>query len=46
VHGELKPSQQIIGLGGAAVGVAAGLWGAVRPNTRPAKPAVTGQPAP
>lgn len=34
VHGELKPSQQMIGLGGAAVGVAAGLWGAVRPARR------------
>lgn len=45
VHGELKPSQQIIGLGGAAFGVATGLWGAVRPSRRPANRAVTEQPA-
>ncbi|BCZ20305.1 hypothetical protein MTY59_01600 [Mycobacterium senriense] len=37
VHNEMKPSQQIIGLGGAAVGVAAGLWGAVRPAKRAAR---------
>lgn len=46
VHDELKPSQQIIGLGGAAVGVAAGLWGAVRPTTRRTKRVVTAEPAP
>jgi Domain of unknown function (DUF4267) len=34
VHDEMKRSQQLIGLGGAAVGVVAGLWGAVRPTTR------------
>lgn len=34
VHRELKPSQQLIGLGGAAVGIATGLWGAVRPAKR------------
>lgn len=35
VHSKLKPSQQIIGLGGAAVGVAAGLWARyVRPSGR------------
>lgn len=34
VHSELKPSQQMIGLGGAAVGIAVGLWGAVRPAKR------------
>src|ERR1700739_4789454 len=33
VHHEMKRSQQLIGLGGAAVGLAAGLWGAVRPTT-------------
>jgi hypothetical protein len=30
VHHELKRSQQIIGLGGAVVGVGVGLWGAAR----------------
>ena len=45
-HSEMKPSQQIIGLGGAAVGVAAGLWGAVRPTTRRATRTVTEKPAP
>ena len=30
VHGELKRSQQIIGLGGAVVGIAVALWGAGR----------------
>jgi Domain of unknown function (DUF4267) len=34
VHSELKRSQQLIGLGGAVVGVVAGLWGAVRPSPR------------
>ncbi|QLL08829.1 DUF4267 domain-containing protein [Mycobacterium vicinigordonae] len=34
VHGELKRAQQIIGLGGAIVGVGVGLWGAVRPARR------------
>jgi Domain of unknown function (DUF4267) len=30
VHQELKPSQQVIGLGGAVVGVCVALWGATR----------------
>lgn len=30
VHHEMKPSQQFIGLGGAAVGIGVGLWGATR----------------
>ena len=30
VHDELKPSQRLIGLGGAVVGIAVGLWGATR----------------
>jgi hypothetical protein len=30
VHHELKRSQQIIGLGGAVVGIGIGLWGAAR----------------
>lgn len=34
VHDELKASQRIIGLGGAAVGIAVGLWGALRPTVR------------
>lgn len=34
VHRELKPAQQLIGLGGAVVGIGVGLWGAVRPRTR------------
>lgn len=34
VHSELKPSQQLIGLGGAVVGIVTGLWGAVRPARR------------
>lgn len=30
VHHEMRRSQQIIGLGGAVVGIGVGLWGAVR----------------
>ncbi len=30
VHDELKPSQRLIGLGGAVIGVGVGLWGAAR----------------
>lgn len=42
VHSELKRSQQLIGLGGAVVGIVAGLWGAVRPTTRASEePAIT-----
>jgi hypothetical protein len=33
VHHEMARSQQLIGIGGAVVGVATGLWGAVRRNT-------------
>ncbi len=33
VHDRMKPSQRLIGLGGAVVGVGTGLWGAVRPTT-------------
>jgi Domain of unknown function (DUF4267) len=36
VHQELKRSQQLIGLGGAVIGIAVGLWGATR---RPARAA-------
>ncbi|WP_055403760.1 MULTISPECIES: DUF4267 domain-containing protein [unclassified Mycobacterium] len=34
VHDELKPAQQLIGLGGAVVGIGVGLWGAARRSTR------------
>jgi hypothetical protein len=37
VHHELKRSQQLIGLGGAVIGIAVGLWGATR--RRPARAA-------
>jgi hypothetical protein len=30
VHHEMKRSQQLIGLGGAAVGITTGLWGTLR----------------
>jgi hypothetical protein len=30
VHRDLPRSQQVIGLGGAAVGIGIGLWGAFR----------------
>ena|ERR1700761_2150461 len=33
VHHQMARSQQLIGIGGAVVGVATGLWGAVRRNT-------------
>lgn len=42
VHSELQASQRIIGLGGAAVGIGTGLWGAVRPTRR----AAAEEPAP
>ena len=35
VHHEMKRSQQIIGLGGAVVGIGVGLWGATRPRPEP-----------
>src|SRR3954466_5046023 len=35
VHEQLKPARRAIGLGGAAVGIGVGLWGAVR--RRPGK---------
>lgn len=37
VHSQLKRSQQLIGLGGALVGVVAGLWGVARPTARARK---------
>ncbi|HEY9303881.1 MAG TPA: DUF4267 domain-containing protein [Mycobacterium sp.] len=33
VHRQMKRSQQLIGLGGAAIGIGVGLWGAVRRTT-------------
>ena len=33
VHGEMKRSQQVIGLGGAVVGIGVALWGATRGRT-------------
>jgi len=38
VHHDLKRGQQIIGLGGAAVGIGVGLWGALRRHPVPAEP--------
>ncbi|WP_197381500.1 DUF4267 domain-containing protein [Mycolicibacterium mengxianglii] len=35
VHHNLKRGQQIIGLGGAAVGIGVGLWGATRRSPSP-----------
>jgi hypothetical protein len=34
VHSEMKRSQQLIGLGGAVVGIGIGLWGATRRRPR------------
>jgi hypothetical protein len=34
VHHEMKRSQQLIGLGGAVVGIGVGLWGATRRQPR------------
>jgi hypothetical protein len=36
VHREMKRSQQIVGLGGAVVGIGVGLWGATRRRPKPA----------
>ena len=35
VHHAMKPSQRLIGLGGAVVGIGVGLWGATRRRPRP-----------
>jgi uncharacterized protein DUF4267 len=40
VHRELKPSQKLVGLGGAVIGVGVGLWGAAR-----RRPGAGGSPA-
>ncbi|VEG55114.1 Uncharacterised protein [Mycolicibacterium aurum] len=34
VHDQMRPSQKVIGLGGAVVGIGVGIWGALR---RPAR---------
>ena len=34
VHEQLKPAQRLVGLGGAALGIGVGLWGAARPSKR------------
>jgi hypothetical protein len=39
VHSELRRSQQLIGLGGAVIGVGVGLWGAMRRRPKPVVPA-------
>lgn len=39
VHEQLKPAQRAIGLGGAALGIGVGLWGAARPSKRVVEPA-------
>ena len=33
VHGEMKRSQQVIGLGGPGIGIGVALWGAIRGRT-------------
>jgi hypothetical protein len=38
VHDDLKRSQQIIGLGGAVVGIGVGLWGATRRRAKSSAP--------
>lgn len=37
VHRELKPAQQLVGLGGAVIGIGVGLWGAARRTSGPAE---------
>jgi hypothetical protein len=39
VHREMKRSQQLIGLGGAVIGIGIGLWGATRRTTGQDRPA-------
>jgi hypothetical protein len=46
VHHEMKRSQQLIGLGGAVIGVGTGLWGAARRTTGSVKsPALVNEKA-
>ena len=37
VHRELQPSQRLVGLGGAVIGIGVGLWGATRRTARAAR---------
>ncbi len=37
VHDQMKPSQRVIGLGSAVIGIAVGLWGAARGRRGPAE---------
>ena len=37
VHSEMTRSQQLIGLGGAVVGIGVGLWGATRRDPKPSE---------
>ena len=39
VHDQMRPSQKLIGLGGAVVGIGVGLWGATRPRAARSSPA-------
>ncbi|MDV3126193.1 DUF4267 domain-containing protein [Mycobacterium sp. 21AC1] len=40
VHDQMRRSQQVIGLGGAIVGIGVGLWGATRRHKAPVAPAI------
>ena len=37
-HHQMRRSQQVIGLGGAVVGIGVGLWGATRRRVQPRRP--------
>jgi len=39
VHDQMRPSQKLIGLGGAVLGIGVGLWGATRPRAARSSPA-------
>ncbi|MGH3636124.1 MAG: DUF4267 domain-containing protein, partial [Mycobacterium sp.] len=45
VHHEMKRSQQIVGLGGAIIGIGVGLWGAARRPAAPDAPATGRMPS-
>src|SRR5580692_2859702 len=46
VHRELQPSQRLVGLGGAIVGLGVGLWGATRRTNRAVQPPAREHTAP